>query len=109
MKPTCRLLAVSLAVAVLPACVTHPQRPAREVHHYSHDAEGTRLACYRTEVAREYDCYPLDGHQAVHDHAHFDPWWPLFGLGLVYSWHHHPHHGHHYWRPRGTRHGHRHR
>jgi hypothetical protein len=81
-----RTLPLIAAAALLGACAENP--PREQPHHYSTARDGTRTACYTTQVANEYECIPLrparDYYDPYYD-AYYDPFWPHLGFGW-YGW-----------------------
>jgi len=74
-------------VLALSACAGHPYREEAP-HHYSKDARGSRIACYATEAANEYECVPAVRRRAYAYDPYWDPYWPWVSFGLYYGWPH---------------------
>lgn len=100
-KPIWVIAAGALALA---GCVGHPAY-REEPHHFSRDPQGRRIACYETDVAREYECVPV--YRRYVDAPYPEPWSHV-RLGFHYGWpywhgayrHHYYHHHHEHAPPR---------
>ena len=86
-----RVLKLGVLAALLLAlsgCAGQPHHD-EQPHHYSKDDRGNRIACYASEVAREYECVPVVRRQAYAYDPYWDPYWPWVSFGLYYGWPHH--------------------
>jgi hypothetical protein len=92
-----RLMLIAATALALSACAGRPYHE-EEPHHFSKDARGNRIACYATDVAKEYDCVPVVRRYSYYDPYYYDPFWPHWSVGFYYGvpWYWYGHHHHYY-------------
>jgi hypothetical protein len=79
-----KIAALLAAALALGGCAANT--PREEPHHYSKDRDGNRIACYKTEVASEYDCVPVNRRYGyAYDPYYYDPFWPYWSMGFFYG------------------------